>query len=356
MAQECPWIALIPAYCPDAHLLRLAQELLEDQYEIIIVDDGSGEQYEPVFEQVREYGTVLVHEKNMGKGAALKTGYEYISRSRRGRFIVVTMDADGQHSVSDARRVCEEAQGHKDSLVLGCRKFDKKEIPLRSRLGNGITKLIYRFAAGVRVSDTQTGLRACSQELLPYLQKIPGSRYEYEMNELLECARDGVEMREIPIQTIYMDGNSSSHFNSLRDSFLIYKEILKFCASSLTCFLIDYGLFCLLSTLFSAAGMALYITFANIGARAVSAAVNYTINRKVVFRSRKAVSSSALQYFALAAVILLLNTVILNIFTGTFGINRYLAKVLTELILFMFSWLMQKNVVFSTGRRMADET
>ena len=354
--QKCRWIALIPAYQPDGHLLRLVQELSEEKFEVIVVNDGSALSYDPLFEQVREYGTVLIHEKNKGKGEALKTGYDYIRHSCRGRYVVVTMDADGQHSVADARRVCEEAMRYPDSLVLGCRRFDQREIPLRSRFGNGITRLVYRFATGVRVSDTQTGLRACSDQLISYLFEIPGSRYEYEMNELMQCARDRVAMREVEIETIYMDGNASSHFNTLKDSFLIYKEILKFSASSLICFAIDYGLFCLFSAAFSAAGAALYLTLANIFARVISAAANYTINRKLVFCSSKSAASSALQYFSLAAVILLLNTMLLNLLTGGLGLNRYLAKVLTEMVLFVFSWLMQKNVIFTNGRKTVNET
>ena len=108
------------------------------------------------------------------------------------------------------------------------------------------------------------------------MPEIRGSRYEYEMNVLLECARKGVISREAPIETVYIDENASSHFHPVRDAFRIYREIFAFAASSFAGFLVVYGLFSLLSALLGQSMLGV----CNVLARIVSATVNYTLNRR----------------------------------------------------------------------------
>ena len=108
------------------------------------------------------------------------------------------------------------------------------------------------------------------------MPEIRGSRYEYEMNVLLECARKGVIIRDVPIETVYINENASSHFHRVRDAFRIYREIFAFAASSFAGFLVDYGLFSLLSALLGQS----MLSVCNVLARIVSASVNYTLNRR----------------------------------------------------------------------------
>ena len=241
-------IALIPAYQPERTLAELAEALHQAGLQVWIVDDGSGEEYRPVFEAAAGFGTVIYTPVNRGKGAALKTGLAAIAQAAQPPYTVVTVDADGQHRPADVLRVLEEAAARPKALVLGSRDFRGK-VPLRSRLGNSLTRLVFRLSTGRRIYDTQTGLRAFSHLQLPLLLDIDGDRYEYEMNVLKEYARAGLELREVPIETVYLEGNRSSHFHPLRDSARIYLEILKFSASSLMSFVLDYGLFCLFSLL-----------------------------------------------------------------------------------------------------------
>lgn len=241
-------IALIPAYEPDGKLVALVRALSREGLEVWIVDDGSGAAYRPVFDEAADFGTVLHTPVNRGKGAALKTGLAAIRQAVEPPFTVVTADADGQHRIGDVLRVLEEAAARPKALVLGCRDF-RGNVPLRSRMGNSLTRLVFRLNTGKRIYDTQTGLRAFSHLQLPLLLDVDGARYEYEMNVLKEYARTGLELREVPIETVYLEGNRSSHFHPLRDSFRIYRQLLGFSASSLLCFGLDYGLFCLLSGL-----------------------------------------------------------------------------------------------------------
>lgn len=336
---------MIPAYEPATQLIELLQSLCDHEFSIIVVDDGGGTPFSDIFKEAAQYAAVLTHEKNRGKGRAIKTGLQYIKARFRAPYTVVIMDADGQHSVIDAVRVCEAAEQKKGTLVLGSREL-KENVPLRSRFGNTVTRAVYKTSTGVCVHDTQTGLRGFGDELMIMLMDIDGERYEYEMNVLLEFAHDRIPIEEIEISTIYIDNNSSSHFNTLTDSYRIYKEILKYSASSFISFLIDYSLYCVLCVLTAGLG-SISLTVSNILSRAVSAYVNYTINRKVVFKSRNRVLKSAIQYFALAATILIGNTVILNLLAGYFGVNRFTAKIVTEILFFILSWLVQRFFIFN---------
>lgn len=196
----------------------------------------------------------------------------------------------------------------------------------------------------------QTGLRAFSTGLIPQFLSIPGERYEYEMNVLLACSRIGIPILEEEIETIYIDGNAFSHFDTVKDSWRVYKEILKFSSASLISFLVDYGLYSLFTLLTSGLGNILSILISNTGARIMSASVNYTINRKLVFQSKAHVVRSAVQYAVLAVGILIGNTVVLSVLADYLGVNRYAAKLITELFFFLMSWLVQRKVIFRTGK------
>ncbi len=348
---ESNYIALIPAYKPGDNFIPLLAQLQTLGFSIVTVDDGSGDDFSSLFEEAKLYATVLTHEINQGKGCALKTGYTYIQKHFLGENLLVTVDADGQHRVDDALAICQIAKNHPDTLVLGSRKLTGK-IPLRSRFGNGLTRLIYRLSTGLTVRDTQTGLRAFSTQFLSKMTDIPGERYEYEMNVLLTFAKEHIPIVEHEIETIYLNNNESSHFHVLKDSYRVYKEILKFSASSLIGFLVDYCLYGILLFVTTILSPSLGMTYlhcvrlSNIGARIVSASVNYTINRKFVFQSKQSVASSALKYFLLALVILVGNTLVLSFLVDRFAVPSMIAKMITELLFFFLSWTVQRCIIF----------
>ncbi|MBO5513317.1 MAG: bifunctional glycosyltransferase family 2/GtrA family protein [Mogibacterium sp.] len=354
-------IALIPAYEPDAKIKDLTKELNDRGFNVVIVDDGSGPEYADLFEGLSQDATVLTHSENRGKGAALKTGLNYINKymayteavfTNAGTemvsgkdAVIVTVDADGQHLPDDVQRVAEISAARPEALVLGSRALEG-DIPARSRFGNTVTRHVYSAATGVKVHDTQTGLRAFHRSMIPRLLKIEGERYEYEINMLMVLATEGVPVIEERIETVYEDNNKGSHFRTVRDAVRVYKEILKFSASSLASFAIDYCVYALLLAATGAAGIANGLIISNIGARLVSGTANYTLNRKLVFRSRAGFAKSALEYVVLAAFILAGNTIVLSTLVGTLGMNSLLAKLITEIIFFAISWTVQKYVIF----------
>ncbi|WP_320069122.1 glycosyltransferase family 2 protein [Micromonospora sp. RTGN7] len=226
-------IVLAPVYEPRQRLLAFVRDLRDaaPDARVVVVDDGSGPASASALDAVRELGCeVLRHGTNRGKGVALKTGFRHIARSHPGHDVVCA-DADGQHRVADVLRVAG-ALHDDERIVLGVRRFDGT-VPLRSRIGNGVTGLLFRAATGVGVRDTQTGLRAYSHALLDWLLAVPGERFEYEMNILLEAVRDGHPVRQTVIATTYLADKESSHFASLSDSVRIYLPLLRFTASTL---------------------------------------------------------------------------------------------------------------------------
>ena len=227
-------IVVIPAYDPGTVLLDLAEEITAAGYRLIVVDDGSGMDSEPIWEHLQRMPRIRVirHRFNQGKGAAIKTALSYIRNNDLGAEHVVTMDADGQHLVSDMERIARASWKAPDHLILGSRELDR-EIPVKSYLGNTITRRVCRIVSGNEVHDTQTGLRAFGIGQIDRMVHIPGDRYEYEMNVLLEAGRDGVAIDEIPVTTVYMDKqNSGSHFDPVKDAARIYGSIFRFAGAS----------------------------------------------------------------------------------------------------------------------------
>lgn len=220
-------VVIIPAYEPVEGLIQITRILSLKGYMVIAVNDGSGSEYDSIFKEIDQNVVVLKHEVNKGKGKAIKTALYYIAQKIEDAEAIVVMDADGQHSIEDVERMLHTSKQFPNSLILGCRSFEK-DVPLASRLGNHITGAIFHITSGKKISDTQTGLRAFQTSLIPMLLENPGERYEYEMNMLYTCVKRGIPIVEIPIKTIYHDrSNSCSHFHKIKDSARIYHQILK---------------------------------------------------------------------------------------------------------------------------------
>lgn len=343
------WV-IIPAYRPDKELISIAGQMWECGCRLLVVDDGSGEEFAPIFEEISDVCVILRHPENRGKGAAIKSALTYIQENGEHRDVVGVMDADGQHLPEDMIKLLEAAGDSDRTMVLGVRNVGQK-MPLRSRLGNKITRSIFHMVSGVSVSDTQTGLRAFGTELIPRLLEIEGERYEYEMNVLLTLAKEKVHIQEVRIKTIYKDeDNSTSHFRTVIDSFRIYKDILKFTFSSMSSFVINYLLFGLLMVFLPHTAECILI--GNILARLISSYYNYSMNCRYVFKTEKE-ARTAVDYFLLAGFILVMNNVILESFVQVLRIPVYPAKLLTESLLFLISWTVQRHMIFRKNRRLA---
>ncbi len=349
-------VVLVPAYNPDGKLTALLDELGKLGVRVVVVDDGS-EKGREVFEAARERGIpVVAHARNRGKGAALKTGFKWILENCADCRSVVTADADGQHRPGDIARVAVASLGHPGGLTLGVRSFTGK-VPLRSRFGNWWTRQFFFLATRLRIGDTQTGLRGIPAGLLQEMLALPGERYEYEMRMLADARRHAAPPLQIPIETVYIEENASSHFNPLRDSIRIYGALLKFCISSVACFLIDNAVFTLVfvaATNATQCKRATCVLVAMVAARALSASANYLFNRVVVFRSDASRVASFAKYWLLAGAIMLggyVCTAALSRLFDARGLAVTCIKIVVETALFFVSYGVQKRWIFGATAR-----
>ncbi len=343
---------VIPAYEPDDNLIKLCRELIAaDITDIIVVDDGSGEDYASIFELTDTISgcTVLHHSVNQGKGKALKTAFEFLLADAS-VIGCVTADSDGQHTVTDITRCIEQLKKTPDKLVMGCRQFDGDNIPRKSKFGNTLTCKVCGFMCGVHVSDTQTGLRAIPADFMRHLLTTPGNRFEFETNMLVET-RGLVEIVEIPIETIYdSKDNHKTHFRAVRDSIRIYsifgRIFLKYLASSLSSSLIDMTLFAILCHFLRGNTIA-YITIATVIARIVSATYNYLINYTFVFKSSNKRTTTFVKYAGLAIVQMCASALLVNIGVLLLsGVPEVSVKIVVDIILFFISYKIQQIFVF----------
>jgi putative flippase GtrA len=337
-------IVLIPAYEPDERMVELVDALDAAHHRMLVVDDGSGPTFAPLFRRVEDRGVeVLYGPENAGKASALRRGLAHIAGHWPGED-VVTADSDGQHRPDDIG-VVAVTLAQSDGLVLGGRRFSG-DVPLRSRFGNAVSRALFRAVGGVRVHDTQTGLRGIPAARIPEVLAVAGERFAWEMNVLIDFARRRVPIREVEIATVYLDGNSSSHFRPIRDSLAVLRPLLRYVLVSFGSFVLDVVA---LQLLYAASGMLLP---SMIGARLLSAAVNFVLNRAVVFRAaeRGALGRQLVRYAGLALVLLGIGYLGVALLVGA-GVPVLMAKILVDAGVYVAGFTAQRGFVFARGRR-----
>jgi putative flippase GtrA len=336
---------LIPAYNPNETLEALVQALWEAGFhDLVVVDDGSDQANQPVFSRLEQAGrvTLLRHGVNLGKGAALRLGFNhsYVQHRDDPSYLgVITADADGQHLPADIAKIAQSLADHQDSLILGVRSF-QGEVPFRSRFGNSMTQTVFRFLVGEKITDTQTGLRGVPLALLPMFLRITANRYEYELDMLIQCATNHHPIVQVPIATVYIDDNRSSHFNPIVDSAKIYLVFLRFIGSSLLTALVDNIVFILVynATNNILLGQAL--------ARALATVVNFTINRNFVFKHREGKWLAFAKYVALVIIMGGVSYSMIRVIVDQTGMGVVPAKILAETALYLVNFATQRTFIF----------
>ena len=224
-------VVLIPAYKPDAELIKLVNKLNNDRISVLVVDDGSGSEYDDVFDAVRGQAEVVRVLVNGGKGSALKTGIRAIKERYSNCVGFVTADAEGQHKVEDIYKVVDKLENG-SSMVLSVRNMVGK-IPARSMFGNILSRWIYTLLTGHHLLDNQSGLRGFSKAHIDWLLDVAGDKYDYEMNVLYYADKQHIKMDTFLIEAIYIEGNKSSHFSPVKDTLRIYKQLFTSARASL---------------------------------------------------------------------------------------------------------------------------
>lgn len=341
-------LIVVPAYKPTDILVDFCKELGKYFQQIVVVDDGSGEKYESIFNEVEniDFCTVLRHYTNMGKGRALKTAFNYcLSLGNKAVFGVITVDADGQHCIEDILNV-SKIMNETEGLVLGSRSFEDKKIPFRSRFGNKISCKVYNWLCGINISDTQTGLRGLPFRFLEKACCTCGERYEYETNMLLDAKEYGLDFIEVSIKAIYEKGNPTSHFNPLVDSLKIYTVLFKYSISSLISVLVDYAAYIMLI-----GGGGTNVLQATYIARASSALINFSINRKKVFKSNDNLLRQLIRYIILAVFSATISGILVLYISSLLRISSIYIKIVIETILYFWNYYIQRIFVFASTNK-----
>lgn len=344
---------VIPAYKPPREMLAYLDELgREGIYHIVVVNDGSGPEYDEIFSVARRMlgCHVLQHTQNMGKGAALKTGFEYYTQNIEGCAGVVTADCDGQHSVEDVVKVCRAVKKSPEALIMGSREFGP-ETPRRSMAGNRVTAVAMRLLYNIRLKDTQTGLRGIPNGVLPGIAQLRGNRYEYELNMLIYAQSKCIPFTLVPIQTIYFEENAGSHYRTITDSARLVGQMLRgllqYGFSTLLSGLLDLALYGVLAKV-ALAGLPQVrrLFYAAVVARMASSLLNYGLNRHLPYVQNTHVPSTLLRYY------LLWFTQLGVSFLGVWGLHAFagldemFAKLIVDGLLGLASYQVQMRWVF----------
>ncbi len=216
---------VIPVYNPNQELVKVVSKLKEKGFErILVIDDGSDKEYQQPFLEIQRDCCILKNEINQGKGVALKKGFEYMIQNKIQVKAIITVDADGQHTIEDIQEVAKKLLSVKEGIVLGIRNLKCKVVPFRNKLGNIIASICFELKTKCRLEDTQTGLRGIPISYLKEFEKIKGKRYEYEINVLKYCAKKEITIHEVPIQAVYLK-KQKSYFNAIKDSLKVIEAL-----------------------------------------------------------------------------------------------------------------------------------
>ena len=248
---------LIPAYRPDHLLIELLINLKQEGFDAVVVNDGSGEKFDDVFNEAEKYAVVLKQNINRGKGAALRLGFSYVNLHPNNHNYVITCDADGQHAVKDIIRINDKLH-ETNNVVLGSRKFDKS-VPKRSRNGNFMSRLCRTLITKEYVPDDQCGLRGFPVKDIFNIITLPGDHYEYEMNVICNLQIKRLKFEEVPIETIYLNNNKSSHFKPNLDTFRIQRSIWMNAIAPLVCALFSIAMMIVLNAIWRNVGLYVYL-------------------------------------------------------------------------------------------------
>ena len=338
---------VIPSLEPDEKLIKLLYTL-DGQFpyqDVIIVNDGSAPSYDHFFEEAQAMGCkILRHGVNLGKGRALKTAFNEIILQNGYYSGVVIADSDGQHSVADILKCAKMMEENPNALILGCRDFSSDNVPFKSRYGNILTRNVMKIFCGLNITDTQTGLRGISLDFMKILMNVKGERFEFETNMLLATKEHEIEIVEVPIETIYIDDNSSSHFNPVKDSIRIYTLFGKFIFSSVASFVVDIVLFRIAIHLLQ--GVAQYILIATVAARVLSSLFNFTVNKNGVFKSKSKDHMVVVRYYILCICQMLVSAGAVTVLHSILQGNETVIKMIVDFMLFLLSFQIQREWVF----------
>jgi len=213
---------VLPVHNEEGRVLQVLKDLSKFKFDVVVVDDGSVDTTNKILKKFTVHSsrfTLLNHQINLGKGAALKTGCEHAFS--HGADAVIMMDSDGQHSVSDLSLFVEKLESKKYDLVLGSRNLSLG-VPLVRYVGNKIASLIVSIMYHIYVSDLISGFRAMTKNGYKKV-KWESTGYGVETEMIIRMKKENLNYCEIPVATIYYDGYKGV---SILDSFGVLANLI----------------------------------------------------------------------------------------------------------------------------------
>ncbi len=212
------YCVILPAYNESGRIGQMVTKVLEYCKDVIVVDDGSKDQ---TANDAKSAGaSVIIHEVNQGKGAALETGFRVAAE--RGFEFIITMDADGQHDPSDMAGMIAEYEKTQKPVIIGNRMDNPVNMPLVRRMTNRFMSWLLSRKMGQWVPDTQSGYRLYKCDVIKFL-KSDSNRFAAESEVLLNLAEAGIQMGSAPIKVIYRD--EKSKINPIKDTIRFFRML-----------------------------------------------------------------------------------------------------------------------------------
>lgn len=224
---------VIPVYNHEQPVAAVINRALRLELPVFVVDDGSTDRTGVIIDDISGI-TVLRHQKNKGKGAALLTGFAAAAQQAKW---AISIDADGQHDPLDASRLIRAVPPGKRPIIIGHRQgMTHEHVPRTSRFGRGFSNFWVWVSGGPLLGDSQSGFRLYP---LPEALKlgVKARRFQFEVEILVKAARQRIPVQETPVQVVYQPGAERvSHFLPLQDfcrnsatfSRLIFQRIMSF--------------------------------------------------------------------------------------------------------------------------------
>jgi glycosyltransferase involved in cell wall biosynthesis len=213
---------LIAAYNAQETLGSVLRKIKPFQIETVVVNDGSSDETKKV---ATEYGAhLLEHRLNLGKGIALRTGFQYILQ--KGYEVVVILDADGQHNPSEIPFLLKIFQSVKPDILIASRSAEFSKMTFLRRFWNRLgVKAVARFCHS-DITDSQSGFRLIRTKVLKEVE-LSTSRFETELELLIKACKKGFTVLSVPINTQKIDGTGCSHFRPVVDTWMVCKLFLR---------------------------------------------------------------------------------------------------------------------------------
>ena len=352
MGREC--VILIPAYNPPDNMVSYLEDLRKNGFtRIVIVDDGSREDRQSIFKQALKMGfTILHHDKNMGKGCAIRSGFEYYMEKCHGKYDgVIIVNSDGRDRAVDcvkiAAALASEKAKKRSRIIIGSRDFDSPDAGRGMKRCNAVMSFFFSFLFGQHLNDVLSGFRGIPDSRVLKCLRHREKTYCYDMAVLIGFEKKGY--KEITVPVLPVNPEAEKHYRPFWDTLLInlvvWKKMMIFGATSIAASAVDLFLFWLL-TEFILRGASYRIIWATILARIVSSSVNYHLSRKYVFRSNESRRKSLRQFMGLAATQCLISAFTVHLLEAAFNTKPVLMKILIDTFLFFAAFKVQDKFIF----------